>query len=55
MHPTKHRKAKTFRASKEVKRQARKRVGLPPPSRRDESAKRKAPKHKKREEEVTWQ
>ncbi len=43
------RKPKPFRASKEVRRQARIRVGSPPPVRRHESPKRKPPKHKKRE------
>jgi hypothetical protein len=43
------RKPKPFRATKEVKRQARLRVGSPPPARLHESRKRKSPKHKKRE------
>ncbi|HLW79655.1 MAG TPA: hypothetical protein VKU44_08660 [Terriglobia bacterium] len=41
------RRPKPFRASKEVKRQARARVGTPPSSRRVESSKHKPPKHKK--------
>jgi hypothetical protein len=48
------RKVKAFRAVKEVKRQARLRVGTPPPVQRHESRKRKAPKHKKQQwEEAT--
>jgi hypothetical protein len=43
------RKLKPFRASKEVKRRARILIGAPPPVRREESPKRKPPKHKKRE------
>ncbi len=46
------RKQKPFRASKEVKRQARLRVGTPPPSRRVEGPKGKPPKHKKRQLEL---
>jgi hypothetical protein len=42
------RKPKRFRASKEVKRQARLQVGTPPPSRRHETPKGKPPKHWKR-------
>ncbi|PYV12172.1 MAG: hypothetical protein DMG23_01995, partial [Acidobacteria bacterium] len=42
------RKPKPFRASKEVKRQARLRVGSPPPGRVHETRERKPPKHKKR-------
>ena len=47
------RKPKPFRASKEVKRQARMRVGAPPPVQRHESRKSKAPKHKKQQWEET--
>jgi hypothetical protein len=43
------RKLKPFRAAKEVKRRARLLVGTPPPVRREESPKLKAPKHKKLE------
>jgi len=42
------RKPKPFRAAKEVKRQARLRLGSPPPVQRHETRKRKSPKHKKR-------
>ena len=49
MSRRKRRKRDTFRAAKEVKRLARARVGSPPPVQREESQKRKAPKHKKRE------
>jgi hypothetical protein len=48
------RKPKAFRASTEVKRRARLRMGSPPPSRRQEGHKRKPPKHPKREMEITW-
>jgi hypothetical protein len=40
-------KLKVFRAAKEAKRRARLRVGSPPPSRRQEGAKHKPPKHPK--------
>jgi hypothetical protein len=43
------RRLKPFRATKEVKRRARLLVGTPPPVRREESPKRKPPKHKKLE------
>jgi hypothetical protein len=43
------RKPKPFRATKEVKRQARLRVGSPPPSRVHQNREHKPPKHKKRE------
>lgn len=43
---------KPFQASKEVKRQSRRRVGAPPPSRRLESPKSRPPKHKKRQLEL---
>jgi hypothetical protein len=46
-------KPKAFRASKEVKRRARLRVGSPPPARRQEGHKHKPPKHQKREMEIT--
>jgi hypothetical protein len=49
MKPGKPRRPKPFRAAKEAKRLARMRVGAPPPARREESAKRAPPKHKKRE------
>jgi hypothetical protein len=49
----KPRKPKAFRASKEVKRLARLRLGNPPPSRREEACKHKPPKHQKREMEIT--
>jgi hypothetical protein len=49
MSPRKPRKPKPFRAAKEVKRQARIRVGSPPPVERHESRKRKPPKHKKQD------
>jgi len=45
------RRPKPFRASKEVKRQARIVVGVPPPVRREESLKQKPPKHRKRDVE----
>jgi hypothetical protein len=48
----KSRKPKPFRASKEVRRLARKKVGTPPPSHRIESGKGKPPKHKKRADEM---
>jgi len=47
------RKPKPFRATKEVKRQARLRVGSPPPAQLHMSRKRKSPKHKKRDWEQT--
>jgi hypothetical protein len=43
------RKLKPFRAAKEVKRRARLLIGAPPPVRREESPKRKPPKHTKRD------
>ena len=43
------RKPKPLRATKEVKRQARLRVGSPPPARRHELKRRKRPKHAKQE------
>jgi hypothetical protein len=43
------RKQKPFRASKEVKRRARREIGSPPPTQRHESRKHKPPKHKKQE------
>jgi len=49
MSRRKRRKRDTFRAAKEVKRLARVRLGSPPPVQREESHKRKRPKHKKRE------
>jgi hypothetical protein len=51
MSSRKRRKRKTFRAAKEVRRLARRRLGTPPPSQRIESPKRKPPKHKKLESE----
>ena len=48
----KPRKPKAFRASKEVKRRARLRVGSPPPSRWQEGQKHRSPKHQKRETEI---
>jgi hypothetical protein len=45
----KRRKRDAFRAAKEVKRLARMRLGSPPPAQRQETKKRKPPKHKKRE------
>ena len=42
------RRPKTFSASKEVRRRARKAVGTPPASRVDQDQRRKPPKHKKR-------
>ena len=47
MSPRKPRKSKPFRATKEVKRQARMQVGTPPPVRRHGTRQRKPPKHKK--------
>jgi hypothetical protein len=40
-------KKKAFRASKEVKRRARRDLGLPPPTRRLENRKKKPSKYKK--------
>lgn len=51
MKRRKRRAPKPFRASKEVRRLARLRVGAPPPVHRQESPKGKPPKHKKREKE----
>jgi hypothetical protein len=45
----KRRKPKPFSAAKEVKRRARLAVGTPPPSQVQPDAKRKPPKHKKKE------
>jgi hypothetical protein len=47
----KRRKPKPFRASKEVKRLARLRVGSPPLEKTHKSRKSKLPKHRKREAE----
>ena len=47
----KSRKAKPFRAAKEVKRLARLRVGAPPPEQVTPAEKHKRPKHKKKEME----
>jgi len=47
------RKPKPLRATKEVKRLARLRVGAPPPAQLHQSRKHKSPKHKKREWEKT--
>jgi hypothetical protein len=54
MSARKRRKRKTFRAEKEVRRLARRRLGVPPAGHRIESAKLKPPKHKKlaREQEL---
>jgi hypothetical protein len=49
MSPGKRRKPKRLLASKEVKRRARITLGSPPPSRKEESRRKKLPKHKKRE------
>jgi len=46
-----NRKPKPFRATKEVKRQARLLVGTPPPAQLHKSRKHKSPKHKGRERE----
>ena len=46
------RRAKPFRASKEVKRRARAELGAPPPTQRHESRKHKPPKHKKQELQI---
>jgi hypothetical protein len=51
MSPRQPRKPKPFRATKEVKRQARMQVGSPPPIQRHESRKRKPRKHKKQDRE----
>jgi hypothetical protein len=48
MSPRKPPKKEPFHGWKEVKRQARERVGTPPPTRREESPRNKPPKHKKR-------
>jgi hypothetical protein len=52
MSPRKPRAIKPFSAAKEVKRQARAKVGAPPPTQRHESRKHRAPKHKKQVWEV---
>jgi len=51
MSPRKPPKKEPFHAWKEVKRQARERVGSPPPTQREESPLNKPPKHKKRARE----
>jgi len=43
------RRQKQFRASKEVKRRARRELGSPRPTQRHESRKHKPPKHKQQE------
>ena len=43
---------KTFSAGKEVRRQARERLGTPPATRVEPNRRRKPPKHKKRSEEA---
>jgi len=43
---------RTFSASKEVRRQARERLGTPPATRVEPNRRRKPPKHKKRSEEA---
>lgn len=48
MSPRKPPKKEPFHGWKEVKRQARERVGTPPSTRREESPRNKPPKHKKR-------
>jgi|GEM_PF-2381937 hypothetical protein len=52
MSPRKPPKKEPFRAWKEVKRQARERIGTPRPTKREENARGKPPKHRKRELEV---
>jgi len=47
------RKQKQFRASKEVKRRARAKIGAPPPTRRQEGRKHKPPKHKQRDLQIS--
>ena len=47
MSPRKPRTIKPFSAAKEVKRQARAKIGAPPPTKLHETRKRKPPKHKK--------
>ena len=47
MSPRKPRTIKPFSAAKEVKRQARAKIGAPPPTKLHETHKRKPPKHKK--------
>ena len=49
MPPSKPPKKEPFKRWKEVKRQARERVGPPPPTRREEAPRYKLPKHRKRE------
>ena len=49
MSPRKPRAIKPFSATKEVKRQARAKIGAPPPTKLHETRKRKPPKHKKRD------
>ena len=55
MSPRSRRKLKPYRASKEVKRQARLHVGSPPPTRKEELPKKDSQKHKKRELEYDWE
>jgi hypothetical protein len=52
MSPRKPPKKEPFRAWKEVKRQARERIGTPRPTKREENARGKPPKHRKRELEA---
>jgi len=47
MSPRKPRTIRPFSAAKEVKRQARAKIGAPPPTKLHETRKRKPPKHKK--------
>jgi hypothetical protein len=47
------REQKRFRASKELKRRARREIGSPPPTRRHESRKHKPPKYKLQELKIT--
>ena len=55
MKSRKRKAPKPFRATKEVRRLARLRVGSPPPGHRHESPKDKPPKHKKRDVEMDYE
>jgi hypothetical protein len=55
MSPRKRGKRGVFRATKEVKRLARMQLGSPPPVQREESHKRKPPKHKKRKVQTEFE
>jgi hypothetical protein len=52
MSPRKPRTIKPFSAAKEVKRQARAKIGAPPTTKPHVTSKHKSPKHKKQEWEL---